>query len=271
MIRQIDFNNTYETKTHGTYKIIYDYQYTLSKTHRYVRIRFDHTGTEMDVRLDAIGHHDFKDPYFPSIYGVAYKGNVSGTRTYNKHHYDRWISMISRCHSPNDKNYMRYGGIGIQVSNEWLCFENYLRDIQTLPGYDKYLNDPFNYHLDKDYLQLNVPPENRVYSKETCVWLHRTENVAVRTMDNNMKINKYHGVYKNREYYYPTILCNGTKITIGKFTDLIVAANAYNHYANMIHKNTGRIFVLNEVPYISPHECAMQNLMIKTMATKVDK
>jgi len=53
--------------------------------------------------------------------------------------YDRWRSMVSRCHNPNNRSYHNYGGRGIIVCDRWMepngrgC-ENYYNDIHNVLG-----------------------------------------------------------------------------------------------------------------------------------------
>lgn len=53
--------------------------------------------------------------------------------------YDRWKSMVSRCHNPKSKPYKNYGGRGIRVCDRWMepngvgC-ENYFNDIHNILG-----------------------------------------------------------------------------------------------------------------------------------------
>jgi len=44
-----------------------------------------------------------------------------------------WASMKSRCLSPKDQRYPRYGGRGISVCDRWLEFENFLTDMGERP------------------------------------------------------------------------------------------------------------------------------------------
>lgn len=40
-----------------------------------------------------------------------------------------WAGMISRCTSPRDRNFSRYGGAGITVCDRWRKFENFRADM----------------------------------------------------------------------------------------------------------------------------------------------
>jgi hypothetical protein len=47
--------------------------------------------------------------------------------------YGIWLGMRSRCQSPNNKDYSRYGARGIGVCARWLSFENFLADMGERP------------------------------------------------------------------------------------------------------------------------------------------
>jgi hypothetical protein len=58
---------------------------------------------------------------------------------YRRKWYDRWKSMISRCHNPKTKSYPNYGGRGITVCDRWrepngMGCKNYIEDIHNILG-----------------------------------------------------------------------------------------------------------------------------------------
>jgi hypothetical protein len=44
-----------------------------------------------------------------------------------------WSAMIQRCTNPNTREYVRYGGRGISICEDWLVFENFMRDMGERP------------------------------------------------------------------------------------------------------------------------------------------
>lgn len=84
-----------------------------------------------------------------------------------------WEQMIERCYNHEASGYKSYGFRGVHVSNEWLTFKNFAMDVQELEGWDKKLNDWDNIQLDKD-----SSGHGFLYSKETCRWISRSDNMS---------------------------------------------------------------------------------------------
>lgn len=79
--------------------------------------------------------------------------------------YRLWINIKSRCYNPNVINYKDYGGRGIKISQEWLTFSNFQKDM--LPTYKKGLSiDRIN--------------NDKGYSKENCKWSNASEQALNR-------------------------------------------------------------------------------------------
>ena len=43
--------------------------------------------------------------------------------------YNTWRAMVRRCNNPQDKDYKRYGGVGVTVCTKWLNYINFLSDM----------------------------------------------------------------------------------------------------------------------------------------------
>ena len=181
-----------------------------------------------------------------------------------------WHSMINRCTNEHHKEYYAYGNIGIKIDPAWFDFDTFLNDCRNLPQYDKFYNDPYNYQLDKDYLQLNIPKELRVYSKNTCLFISNRDNTNLRAIEyanSNNLTSKYYGVTKINDRYLMGVTCNGHKISI-YFDDEIAAANAYNYWFEKWHLYD-LVKLYNDVPYMSIEEWTLHITMERNMVKYV--
>ena len=65
---------------------------------------------------------------------------------WQKSSYNTWRAMLRRCNNPNDKDYPRYGAVGVRVCPEWHDYLCFARDMgepsgaQTLDRIDPYGN-----------------------------------------------------------------------------------------------------------------------------------
>lgn len=257
-----DYNKIYSSNAYGDYKIIKDLG--IINGRHMIRIKFLKTGYEKDVRESTLYTGKVKDPYLPTIYGVGYIGEYNNIRS-NISLYKTWHSMMSRCYNPDDKDYVRYGAIGIRVCDRWHCYKNYFDDVQLLPGYELKMQYPNIYQLDKDYLQLNIPKQQRIYSPQTCVWMSVYDNVTIRAIDNNKSI--YYGVYPKGKNYHVMY----KDMHIGTFSNPIAAANAYNYFYNKYNLNTQPYAnLINDVEYMSPSEFFRYNTSPKNMCNIIN-
>ena len=90
---------------------------------------------------------------------------VRNTKSLTKHGmtlsttYVIWKGMKARCTNMNDPAYHSYGGRGITICNDWVSFENFLRDMGERP----------------DELTLERVDNDNSYCKENCKWATRKE------------------------------------------------------------------------------------------------
>lgn len=83
--------------------------------------------------------------------------------------YEKWKQMLRRCYSMKEKN-KNVGYIGVTCAPEWLNLSNFKAWMET----QHYMNpiDGSILELDKDILFKG----NKIYSPETCVFLHHKVN-----------------------------------------------------------------------------------------------
>lgn len=128
-----------------------------------------------NVQMGHLRRNLVKNPYNKSVYGIGYVGvgetptteNGRSTRVYRL-----WSDMLRRCYSGESK-YPTYSDCSVDES--WHCFQTFASDIKSIEGYELWLKD-HNYQLDKD-----VKVEgNRLYSKDTCMFITFQENQSAR-------------------------------------------------------------------------------------------
>ena len=112
-----------------------------------------------------------RDVYFPVYCGLGYLGEK-----YNTTHFlnDRWKLLIDRCYNKSSKSYKTYGEKGCYVDERWFNFSNYVDDVINIEGYNEERVKSKELELDKN----TKIKGNLKYSKETCLWITREENVA---------------------------------------------------------------------------------------------
>jgi hypothetical protein len=246
IINNIDYDKIYHAET-GDFKIIEFLGYNKEKQQKYVKVKFLETGTEIIAEYYNAMKCNVKDRYAKVVLGVACLGNATCTGE-NKKAYTAWFHMISRCYDPRDSMYSSYGAVGVRVSDEWLCFENFVNNIKFLPGYNEWVNDTERiYQLDKDTLQVNVPNHERIYSKETCCFIPQIDNIIRRSRDKKLYGNphtQYYGVIKSGNNFQVYITVNGVNMCFGTYYTAEAAATVYDYYAWLYNKplingNTG--------------------------------
>ena len=251
----------YKSNSSGYFKIIKDLG-TDYRGFRRVRIRFVETGFEKDVYLNSALSGQVKDQYRITVYGVGYLGDADTINKEDKMLYKIWTGMLSRCYNHKDTMYHCYGKIGVRVATRWHCFANFLYDAKRLPGYTNKFNYPDKYHLDKDYLQFCIPRENRVYSKDTCLWLYNKDNIYLAVADTT---GGYVGVYGDHNNSFVTkTYSEGNLYSIGSFDNREAAANAFNITSNMLNNRNSFNFNNDVEPMIS-NDLVKHNLNPKTM------
>lgn len=138
-------------------------------------VRFN-DGTEKRVGLNQIKLGSITNKNNISVYGVGFLGEgkyKSCGSSLNKRRHNLWTSMLWRCYSPN-AHITRPTYKDCTVEPRWLNFQNFSEDIKLLEGYELWINESNNIHLDKD---LKVKG-NKVYGFETCKFVTSLENMS---------------------------------------------------------------------------------------------
>jgi hypothetical protein len=78
--------------------------------------------------------------------------------------------MLERCYNKGFHSYEGYGGRGVKVSDDWLVFSVFEEQAKKMKNYDKFIENPHLYSLDKDIIG-----DGKLYSFETCVFADAKE------------------------------------------------------------------------------------------------
>lgn len=132
----------------------------------------------------------------PHFSGIGYLKN--NKKKDNPRAYNIWRGMIRRCYDNKSQYYYTYGELGVKVDEEWHCFDNFLRDIKLIDGYDDDLFHNAKITLDKDKKQINKNKSERIYSKETCCWL--TYEEQWKYTDFSYRYNEFYAVKDGMVY-----------------------------------------------------------------------
>jgi len=249
----------FESNNFGFFKVIDTVDKIKCKEPRYL-IQFENTGSYNTASYNSIRHGRVKDRYAPIVAGVGFLGDYDGKITTDPFIYGLyrpWNDMLNRCYNVTDEDYPEYGAIGIRVDKAWFNFGTYLHDVQQLPGFNLKLKYWDIYQLDKDYLQLNIPKCNRIYSKHTCIWISKHDNILLMNTENGNKTGMMGIVERSGGY-----VVRYRNKSYGKYDNLIAAGNAYNNLFPLLTRSNphANIFIPNNVPYI-PQEEIIKHLM----------
>lgn len=132
-----------------------------------------------------------------------------------------WHGILERCYSKNKKDKFK-SYADCSVSEDWLTYSNFKRDVESMVGYDE-----DGWHLDKDILFKG----NRVYSKDTCCFVPQHINARFKRPSKNTTGLPSGVQIRNsgKTLNYISTCCdiNCKKVYLGRFENIDEAKNAY--------------------------------------------
>lgn len=227
----IDYDKIYMSNNYGPFKIIENLGTSSTDSHKKVRVKFINTGYETDVVLRFALLGVVKDG------SLTYAERVKPVLDKEEHEKriiyilkTRWKAMMDRCYNSNSQSYAGYGVYGVKVCDYWHDVNNYIKSIPSVLRYRFFYQNPTQYFMDKDYLQLHLPKEQRIYSPETCIFLSLEDNSNLEVLC-KFGLDYIYGVKQVSDSVYRVyIRVDGIRYNIGDYSNLLAAANIYNTY-----------------------------------------
>ena len=134
ILRNLNMKTIYKNKQGDSFKII-EHLYKSEYGTDFYKIRFIETGSEKNINANALFNGSVVDDLKNLKYGKGYIG--SGLNNSKHFLYSRWNAMLSKCYNINNKDYLKTLRDGITVCNDWLYFENYIKDISEMQNYNE--------------------------------------------------------------------------------------------------------------------------------------
>lgn len=145
--------------------------------YNYYLCEFD-DGTIIETEYRTFRNGKIRNPNQPSVYEIGYIGEgkwESGNSKHKTREYEIWKKMLQRCY---DKSYHERQPTysNVIVDTRWHNYQQFCEDIQELIEYKDWKQGQ-RLELDKDILceKLNIYP--KIYSKDTCMFISKTENI----------------------------------------------------------------------------------------------
>ena len=179
----------------------------------------DEFGHIAKVSSDQIRKGSIRNPFHPTLYGVAYMGVGEHRAKINGKivpHYSIWSGLLTRCYCPIRLK-ERPSYIGCRLSKDFLCYQNFAEWYTSHESYG------LGYEIDKDLLVKG----NKIYSADTCTLLPRELNIAIR-VDRGKGSKLPVGVLENKVGGYTASLkISGKDNHLGTFKTVEEASIAY--------------------------------------------
>lgn len=162
-MNRYDYIGKVNTNNQGLQMIIVDYHCNSD-----VEVIFDgYENKPIKCRYSNFKRGAVKNPYYPEVFGVGYKGEnfkISDIeKSYERKIYSMWHGMLERCYSEKSqvrnktKSYK-----GCTVCDEWLCYANFREWVINQENFIFWCKD--KYGIDKDIINKN----NKVYCSDYC-------------------------------------------------------------------------------------------------------
>ena len=136
----------------------------------YYRVRFLKSGYTTTACSTQIRKTNVFDRLHPTFAGVGMFGYAKQSDDHRL--FVIWANMIDRCYNPKNHAYKNYGAVGVTVCERWKRFDFFLKDVASLPGYNKERVSNGELTIDKDIINRS----KLTYSPETCCFVTKSVN-----------------------------------------------------------------------------------------------
>lgn len=212
----------FESNNYGKFKVVGIS--AIYNGRKYYICEFIDTGYKTIAEGRRIKQGKIKDYYLPTVFNVGYIGDYCGDATKNKY-YKLWHSILSRCYySTKYRKNNTYSDCF--VCERWLCFNNFVNDIEKIIGYREYnIFKEIKFSLDKDIFNLNNSKE---YSLDNCCFVPQKLNQFFANV-NKANTSGYEGVsyIKNENTWEVHICYNGKNLYLGRSKSIKEAYDLY--------------------------------------------
>lgn len=184
-------NKIFHSNNSGDFVIIDEAGYPeddLEHRHKLVKIKFLDTGSETIARYEECIKGFVLDPLYNTPNQARIINGQSQMVNIDSYLYQTWKGIMARCYNKNNPSYKRYGAAGVTVSEPWKNFEIFKYDATHIPGWFYKYNNPMDFQIDKDLLQINTDKSNKIYSRNTCIWLDKERNIKLAFLTANINV-----------------------------------------------------------------------------------
>lgn len=142
-------------------------------SHDNITVRFDDGTIRENVYYSCFKNGIVKNFEAPIVYGVGVPGykpkKVNGKIIKE---YSTWSNMLQRCYDPEkQEEFPRYKEC--RVSDEWLYFDNFYEWCHRQDNWNKVMENPSKFHLDKDIISKG----NKIYGAKYCSFVPADVNI----------------------------------------------------------------------------------------------
>lgn len=140
---------------------------------RDITVQFENGYIREHAHYSEFKQGTIRNRLIPALYGVGIIGDIKTKRNgkFIKE-YETWANVLQRCYDKKkQEEFPRYKECA--VCDEWLYFPNFYDWCHNQSNWNKVIENPHDFHIDKDILVKG----NKIYSPSTCCFVPSMVNV----------------------------------------------------------------------------------------------